>query len=367
MVRYPGLDAGPWLTRLEPPGTRSFPRRSSALTAVKGWATVRSGERVELASPIARLGARVIDTVLMLVVAIVVTTAIRGLVDGDDTSLGFASRNMYVVLAALGLLYEIPMVAKNGGQTLGKVLTRVRIVRKADGGMPRWRDSVVRWIIPAVPGTIPLIGPLLWLLVYTSLTFDDARQGWHDGPAGTLVVKRRQSTSAREQSQAVLSEMVTAPVAVDRESGSQEASDTSGRESASRPDDKDGDDSSQKSGNAAAVSGFVFSVIAVIPPAFFAYHLATVPSSTFREARGFGSFAYGLGLVLFLVPFEAIFGLLATILSIKGIVRAKTEKRPRMVFGIAGLVISLVALVLTISAFVLLDVRGSYCEGTGCS
>ncbi|WP_420626191.1 RDD family protein [Candidatus Poriferisodalis sp.] len=99
---------------------------------MKGWATNYSGERAELASVGARLGARVIDTVLMLVVAIVVTAATRWLVDGDGTSFGFGSRSMYLVLAAVGLFYEVPMVAKNGGQTLGKIESRLHRLGQID-------------------------------------------------------------------------------------------------------------------------------------------------------------------------------------------------------------------------------------------
>ena len=164
------------------------------------------------------------------------------------------------------------------------------------------------------------------------------------GVVAAAVVKRRQSTPASSLAQADLSEMVTGPAAVDRDSGPQEASDSHGLESASRqprpappPGDKDDDDSSHNSGNAAAVSGLVLSVIAIIPPALLAYQLATVPASTFTVARGFGRGVIGAALVILLVPFEAIFGLLATTLSIKGIVRAKTKKRPRMALGIAGL------------------------------
>ena len=49
--------------------------------------------------------------------------------------------------------------------------------------------SIGRWIIPAVVAFIPAIGGLLSLLVYISLLWDSARQGWHDKAAGTLVVK----------------------------------------------------------------------------------------------------------------------------------------------------------------------------------
>ena len=79
---------------------------------MKGWAMIRSGERVELASVGARLGARVIDTLLILVVAILVTFAIRWFGDGEDAFFGFASRmTIYLVIAAVGLLYEVTMIA----------------------------------------------------------------------------------------------------------------------------------------------------------------------------------------------------------------------------------------------------------------
>ncbi|WP_420444272.1 RDD family protein [Candidatus Poriferisodalis sp.] len=313
---------------------------------------------MELASVGDRVGARVIDTLLMWPVAVGVWVAIRW----TSPSFEFAgSVTPYLMLAAVGLLYEVPMVAMNGGRTLGKAATGIKVVREADGGVPRWRNSVVRWIIPAAVGVIPFIGPLLWLLVYISLTFDDARQGWHDDSAGTLVVKRWQTTPASSLAQADLSETVTGPAAVGCDSGPQGASDNHGLESTSRrpraappPGDTDDDETSHNSGNAAAVSGFVLSVIAVIPPALAAYRLATVP------AWKFAGFGMGVALILLLLlPYEAIFGLGATTLSIMGIVRAKTEKRPRMALGIAGLAISLITLLLTISTFVIWSMRSS--------
>ena len=115
----------------------------------------------------------------------------------------------------------------------------------------------------------------------------------------------------------------------------------------------------QNDGNAPAVAGFILSLIAVVPPALVAHHVATVPASTFHEDYGLPSLEYALFVFVFFLPFEVVFGVPATVLSVVGIVRAMTGARRRIAFGIAGLAVSLVALILTIGAFVLWDVRSS--------
>ena len=75
------------------------------------------------------------------------------------------------------------------GQTLGKMATSIKVVRADNGLVPGWGKSIGRWIIPAALGFIPFVGWILALLVYLSLTWDKARQGWHDKAVKTLVIK----------------------------------------------------------------------------------------------------------------------------------------------------------------------------------
>ena len=157
---------------------------------MKGQALIRSGEMVELANPGARLLARVIDIVIMSVPLVVLLV---GLVNWDASFGLVGPLRWQLALAVTGALYEVPMIAKKG-QTLGKTAARIRVVRADDAGAPRWRDSVVRWVVPAALGCLPYVGGILWLLVFVSLIWDDARQGWHDDHAGTLVVKARTSS-----------------------------------------------------------------------------------------------------------------------------------------------------------------------------
>ena len=119
------------------------------------------------------------------------------------------------VLALVGwVLYEPVMVAWRG-QTLGKVMTRVKVVRFADGEPPRLWQAIVRWAIPAAAGiALSLIVALVlvgvqadavrllvmfaaWTPLYlTSFMGDDGR-GWHDKAAGTIAVSA--DTAPREQ------------------------------------------------------------------------------------------------------------------------------------------------------------------------
>ena len=93
-----------------------------------------------------------------------------------------------LLFAAVGVAYEVTMIALKG-QTLGKMATSIKVVRADNGLLPGWGKSIGRWIIPIILLFVPLLGWVLFLLVYVSLTWDKVRQGWHDKAAGTLVVK----------------------------------------------------------------------------------------------------------------------------------------------------------------------------------
>ena len=164
--------------------------------AMTGWANLGVGGTVELASPGARLGARIIDIVIMVVVSLILFFVLRAQTFGlsgdstDEEAAAFVGGFFVTLLvfAAVGVLYEVIMIALKG-QTLGKMATSIKVVRADNGQLPGWGKAIGRWIIPTVLGVIPFVGWLLSLLVYISLLWDRARQGWHDKAAGTLVIK----------------------------------------------------------------------------------------------------------------------------------------------------------------------------------
>ena len=180
-----------------PPGPPPDPG-SYGPSGMTGWAMTGTGQQLELAGAGARLGARIIDIVIMgvamILLLIIGVMALLGFSSGDsvtddEETIGWAFIFGFTGIAALvGLLYEVVLIATRG-QTLGKMMTSIKVVRADDGSVPGWGKSIGRWIIPVVLAFIPAVGWLLSLLVYVSLLWDSARQGWHDKAAGTLVIK----------------------------------------------------------------------------------------------------------------------------------------------------------------------------------
>ena len=153
-----------------------------------GWAELWSGETVQLAGPLARLGARVLDIIILIAAYVVIGLVfVGGAVVSGDTS-GVSLLGATVLILMIGLGYEVIQIAV-WGQTLGKRVAGVRVVNAAHGGLPGWGKAIGRWAVPSIISLIPIIGVILSILCYASLTWDRVYQGWHDKAAGTLVVK----------------------------------------------------------------------------------------------------------------------------------------------------------------------------------
>ena len=153
-----------------------------------GWAELTSGETVRLAGPLARLGARVLDIIILIVAYIVIGLVFVGsaVVSGDSSGVSLLGATVLILMIGLG--YEVIQTAV-WGQTLGKRVTGVRVINAAHGGLPGWGKAIGRWGVPSIISLIPVVGWLLAILCYVSLTWDRVYQGWHDKAAGTLVIK----------------------------------------------------------------------------------------------------------------------------------------------------------------------------------
>ena len=80
----------------------------------------------------------------------------------------------------VGLIYTWFFLTRNNGQTPGKMVMKIRVI-KIDGTPINDADAVVRYIGYLLDSVL-FIG-WLWAL------FDENRQGWHDKLAHTYVVK----------------------------------------------------------------------------------------------------------------------------------------------------------------------------------
>ena len=155
---------------------------------------------LNLAEPVNRIGARIIDgivwTVLLLVVAYLVTGTSGIGLRADGVSYG-AHLLSTVLGTALVAAYEVVMVTTRHA-TLGKVAMGLRVARQ-DGSPVQRNDALLRVVPFAAPQLLAaLAGGLGWLFVLVSfavglgslvLLFTDARrQAVWDKLAHTIVV-----------------------------------------------------------------------------------------------------------------------------------------------------------------------------------
>lgn len=92
-----------------------------------------------------------------------------------------------ILLLLPALLYELPLTATQG-QTIGKILTKIELIRIDDGRVPGWRRAGVRWAVLYLPLLLPIIGIPICFLITLSPLFNPQRQGWHDKIASTAII-----------------------------------------------------------------------------------------------------------------------------------------------------------------------------------
>lgn len=176
---------------------------TSASSATGGWTAIQApvADR-PLADPAARLWARIIDILLLLAVMVPVFVLVMVYLVHDvltfDASapldrgdIGFPWQLPVILLlfgvlfAGLPFVYEV-LLLRRDGQTIGKKIAGVRVVRLSDGQRPTWTEAFLRTLTAGVLSGIYL--DALWCL------WDRPwRQCLHDKAVGTIVVPSRAS------------------------------------------------------------------------------------------------------------------------------------------------------------------------------
>ena len=196
-----------------------------------------SAEGVRVAGLVRRAAARAVDALFMLV-AYALTLVAVGLMlgglalasdatfrqfRGDEFSLLFWLVSLWVPSAWLAVRrYEVVSTSRRG-QTLGKQLMGICVVRHVDPGrivleLPERASSNLRWMIPhgAVSAAAVMLAVVIyiaeqqdltgsefllwwlalwalaavaWAACYVSALCNRERRGWHDKAAGTIVVR----------------------------------------------------------------------------------------------------------------------------------------------------------------------------------
>ena len=152
----------------------------------------------DLASVGARIGARAIDVLIGFAsYALVILFAVAAYdidldVAGADTVELPGGAAFLISWGAIILwaIYEILLIRRQG-QTLGKMVARIKVVNVTGDDPLPWGTAAVRWGVLAVPMTlIPgPVGLVILVVVGSWYIWDKQGQGLHDKAARTYVVK----------------------------------------------------------------------------------------------------------------------------------------------------------------------------------
>ncbi|MGB3620437.1 RDD family protein [Ketobacter sp. MCCC 1A13808] len=143
----------------------------------------------ELASRWARLGASLIDTVIMLILAspIMVLTGTFSAENLESGGNYIASLMLGLVFIGIFFLINYRFLTRDG-QTIGKKALSIRIV-DLDGQIPDFKSNLIpRYAVYMLPGQIPLIGQL-FSFINVCFIFRADKRCIHDLAGKTRVVK----------------------------------------------------------------------------------------------------------------------------------------------------------------------------------
>jgi len=145
-----------------------------------------------------RIVARIIDFVILGVLYVLVTFMGLGAasqtvdpVTGEVSGGGLTAILLtYLVVLTLGVAYEVVLIAIKG-QTVGKMVMGVKVIKQVNGEVAGWGPSFVRYLIPTLASMLTC--GLGGLVVYLSPLFDKSgrMQGWHDNAANDLVISTK--------------------------------------------------------------------------------------------------------------------------------------------------------------------------------
>ena len=131
----------------------------------------------------ARLGAMIIDTIIISIVVYILS-----LILVDESALASENAPPTQILLAFLISFVLPAIAiilfwVYLQATPGKLVVGARIVRADNGMNPSVGQCIGRYFSYFLSGLILGLG-YLWV------AFDKRKQGWHDKLAGTVVVRR---------------------------------------------------------------------------------------------------------------------------------------------------------------------------------
>lgn len=133
-----------------------------------------------------RAAARIIDLVIVLLPANALASVLGTEVDGRFE----APLWVLVVFPVTFMVYETVLVSRTG-QTLGKIICRIKVVEWESGDLPTMQEALLRASVPGFFLFLYLLFPPLLLvpvLIYLTSIADTLYRGVHDKMAHTVVL-----------------------------------------------------------------------------------------------------------------------------------------------------------------------------------
>jgi uncharacterized RDD family membrane protein YckC len=175
----------------QPYGQQAYPAQPYGAPAGAGdYLQIDTGQTVKLASIGDRAIARLIDFVIYFIIGAIVNSIALAIIFSDTST--FSTGPLYfsgfIVLVIYGI-YEVLMVSSSG-QTLGKKVTKSKILDQRNGQIPDTSEALKRFIFPF---GLLFVCFIAGVVVFLSPMFDNSgrRQGWHDKWARTVVVSEK--------------------------------------------------------------------------------------------------------------------------------------------------------------------------------
>jgi uncharacterized RDD family membrane protein YckC len=157
---------------------------------------VEHSEEMQIAGRGTRLGAYFVDGLigmLFMTPAFIVggTSLLGAMVSNDPEAIIAAMMGTFGVLLVLGSLawgIITAILVHRNGQTIGKKLLNIKVVRKDGSRASLGRIFWLRNVVNALPSAIPVVGGF-YFFVDSLFIFSESNQCVHDKIADTIVVK----------------------------------------------------------------------------------------------------------------------------------------------------------------------------------
>lgn len=135
-----------------------------------------------------RFGAAMIDGIIFTVAYVPLVIAIMAQQSATfDPSVLTSMWGLLSIALLIGLFVITAILVHRNGQTIGKKLVGIKVVRSDGSRASLRRILLLRNVVNGIPSAIPLLG-YAYVLVDHLLIFGDKRQCLHDKIADTIVV-----------------------------------------------------------------------------------------------------------------------------------------------------------------------------------